>query len=200
MPRDYEDDGVIDFYQYLYPVDEATLENLVAAMLGIGMMMSPNEQFVFFATDHGDLDDTWWHKLCESGGCYFPIDAPVLDVMLATPDNQPNLTLFTEDPLPPDYLELVMLNGQDLGPQPMPMPRDYEDDGVIDFYQYLYPVDEATLVPVGNDVVIDFIDPFGTVLFPLVSLQSGAIPRIEDETGVLEQEERSWGTIKALYR
>jgi len=178
----------------------ATLENLVAAMFGIGLMMNPGEQFIFFGTDHGDLDDTWWHKLCESGGCYFTVGAPALDDMLQTPDNVPNLTLFTEEPLPLDYLEMVALNGMDLGPQPEPLPRDYDDDGTPDNYQYLYPVDEAILMPEGNSVEIVLSDPGGSVLFTIASLQSGAIPRTPEETGIDTEEERSWGTIKALYR
>jgi hypothetical protein len=178
----------------------ATLENLVGAMLGIAMMMNPGEQFVFFGTDHGDLDDTWWHKLCETGGCVIPIGAPALDAMLETPDNEPMLTLFTETPLDIDYLEFVSLNGVDLGPQPAPREIDYEDDGFIDYYQYTYPVDEAIILPVDNDILIDFADPAGSVLFPIVSLQSGAIPRTSGETGMPEEQESSWGTIKSIYR
>ncbi|MBN2565542.1 MAG: hypothetical protein JXB46_07505 [Candidatus Eisenbacteria bacterium] len=178
----------------------ATLQNLVLAMLGIGLMMNPNEQFVFFGTDHGDLDDTWWHKLCESGGCYFAMNTPAFDAMVADPDNEPSLTLFTEDPLPEDYLDIVMVNGFDLGAQPEPLEIDYEDDAIVDYYQYIYPVDESTLVPAGNNVLIEFSDPAGSIEFPFIALQSGAISRTTESTGLDVEEESSWGVIKSLYR
>jgi hypothetical protein len=178
----------------------ATLQNLVLAMLAIGLVMDPNEQFVFFATDHGDLDDTWWYKLCESGGCYFPMSTPAFDAMVADPDNEPILTLFTEEPLPPEYLDVVMVNGFDLGSQPEPLEIDYEDDGIVNYYQYIYPVDETTLVPAVNDIMIEFADPAGTVYFPFIALQSGAIARTSDDSGIETQEDSSWGVIKSLYR
>ncbi len=55
-------------------------------------------------------------------------------------------------------------------------------------------------MPEGNSVEIVLSDPGGSVLFTIASLQSGAIPRTPEETGIDTEEERSWGTIKALYR
>jgi hypothetical protein len=174
----------------------ATAGNLMGALALIGAQMNSQEQFVLFVTDHGDLDKGIWNLYCQPGGCVTYLDAPAYGDMLATPDNEPKLSLFVVEPLDSPYVETLYVNGHDAGPQPVPLGLDYDNDDVDDVYQYIYNVEESWLHSSENEVTIILAgeDP---VEFGLISLESGGIPRTPCDPSGTKKE--SWGGIKSRY-
>ena len=174
----------------------ATLGNLIDAVAAIGAQMTPQEQFVLFVTDHGDLDEAMWNVPCGPGGCTTYLDAPAYGDMQTTPDNQPSISFFVPEPLDSPYVYSLYVNGNDAGPQPEPLALDYDDDSVIDLYQYIYNLDESWLQSSMNE--IEFVlSGEDSVEFEIISLESGAIPRKPGDPTRMENE--SWGGIKSRY-
>lgn len=161
----------------------ATLHNLVDAFKNIGAQMNAKEQFVLFVTDHGDLDQCDTDYTCYTGWSSTSLDAPAYDHMLADPDNQAQLSLFSDVGLSPSQFDSITVNGYELPSfSDVFFELDYDNDGLTDKWQYIMPVDEAWLLATGNEIAFNNAGD-GVVLD--VCLESGAIARIPEPTTVV---------------
>ena len=163
----------------------ATLDNLIAAVAEIGPQMNPNEQFILFVTDHGDLDSSKSDVSCPSSSTCndsLSIPASLLDDMNIDPDNVPYLALFTAAPIAPGAVQVEFNSAGpfDVGSDLTATPIDYDDDGTPDEWEYQLFLTDAQILAGPNAITFDT----GTagMTLSMLSLDSGAIARLCSET------------------
>lgn len=163
----------------------ATLNDLVTALRNIGAMMNPNEQFVLFVTDHGNVDTSTGDILVNAGhsNVLLSVNPNLYQDMVDDSSNDPFLALFTQEgasPIAPGTLTLTF-NGTGpytVGSNVQEIPLDYDADGVADQYEYFIPLAESTIL--SGDNTVSLYNNSGSALpLSLVSLDSGAIRRPE---------------------
>jgi hypothetical protein len=166
----------------------ATRDRLAKALKSIGNMMNPNEQFIFYAGDHGNNDaievraaDTTPGPQTES------LDAPALPNMLDDPNNVPQLTFFSQQQVTPSAIQNLTFNGLPLNWADFTQYMlDYDDDGFdpsagIDLFKYSTPIPEPLIMPTGNIVSFFFTGAGFSTPWALegISLESGGIARLD---------------------
>jgi hypothetical protein len=168
----------------------ATMTDLVTALRNIGAMMNPNEQFILFVTDHGNLDSS--AKDVYLGGGDTPVNGGHTDVILGiNPNlyqtmvedtgNDPFLAFFTVAGAPPISPGTLTFTFNGTGPYTVgfnvqEIAHDYDADGVADQYEYLVPLAESTIVQGDNTIALNNTNSSALTL-EFVSLDSGAIQR-----------------------
>lgn len=166
----------------------ATFNDLVKALRNIGAMMNPNEQFILFVTDHGNLDASAPDILVNAGNNHLilSMNPNLYSSMVNDTGNDPFLALFTPEGAPPISPGTLTLTFNGTGPYTVgsnvqEIPIDYDEDGVTDQYEYFIPLAESTIV--SGDNAIDLYNASGSALsLSFVSLDSGAIQRLEGST------------------
>ncbi|MFC1889699.1 putative metal-binding motif-containing protein [Thermodesulfobacteriota bacterium] len=162
----------------------ATMENLVSSLADIGDVMDENEQFIFFATDHGDLGYVEPDVYCPAELiCEVSMDTSAIwDDLQNDPNNNPYLFIYPEEiyPLPPQAA-LVWFN--DVGPFDvatdfMEIPLDYDNTKAEpDQFKYILYLQEDLILPTQNTVQITSGMGQEVKLLHL-GLDTGAISRI----------------------
>lgn len=138
-----------------------TLEGLRKGLEEIGKMMNPNEQFIFFVTDHGDYDIVDHVPQCNSGFCMtapLAVGQEVYDLMLADPDNTPGVTLHMSG-LSQPVLSAVVSVGSHQVQVNFDRLIDLNGDGLIlgpgEGIQAFAPLPEELIDPAGLRVAVN---------------------------------------------
>ena len=166
------------------PDGAATFNDLRQALKDIATKMAPDEQFILFVTDHGNIAPSTWNLVIPKNGhvnVLMGVNPHLYDKIQGDPTAHPYVGIFSPmsaPPIPPGTLT-ISVNG--LGPYTVGQnveqtELDYDGDGVTDQYEYDIPVDKATLVAGDNSVVLYNSGPADLTLYS-VSLDSGAIQR-----------------------
>jgi hypothetical protein len=162
----------------------ANLQQLVTALSHIGALMSPDEQFILFVTDHGNLDASLRDTVILSGGhtdLLLGINPQIYHDMTVDPGNDPFLALFSQYGAPPIAAGTLSVSFNHLGPFSVgstlqTIPLDYDGDGTIDQYEYMAPIPESAIVSGDNAVhLVNTGTTDQSLMF--VSLDTGAIRR-----------------------
>jgi hypothetical protein len=170
-----------------------TLQGLRDALKDIGNEMSPDEQFVLFVTDHGDIDKIDDAPACEGWLCTsapLTFGTRIYDDMLADPNNQPAVSLFSFDPIQPSGPVTVTVGTASFFNVVFEIQLDLNGDGDLDDegegWQARVPLDEAQIDPNGETIIIAGTE---TLTLDLISLESGEIAKVSPSVG---------GTMKIL--
>ncbi|MDX9975808.1 MAG: PEP-CTERM sorting domain-containing protein, partial [FCB group bacterium] len=165
----------------------ATMDNLIDSLDDIGDEMGPDEQFVLFVTDHGNLDEGVTNFNLDNGFAQITdLDMTAYFDMLEDPNNIPSLTLTSSiDPFSlVNNIGTVALNGNtvfDSGINSFfdvftEIQFDFDNDGLTDEYRLTATLLEGWFNPLDN--VIGFTYEGDSPLpLDLVALNSGAISR-----------------------
>ncbi len=172
----------------------ATYADLEVALHNIGIQMNPNEQFIFFATSHGDSVNIKTNVLCD-GDCSLTLDAPAYADMVINQWNVPSLSFTSTSLIDTGCFKSVTVNDYPLPLPPELFELDYDHDGVPDEYEYMMPVDESKLQATSNQIIIE-VDKTncGVVLFNAVGLESGAISKLTQSSSDIPTLSQ-WGLI-----
>lgn len=165
----------------------ATMDNLIDSLDDIGDQMGPDEQFVLFVTDHGNLDEGVFNFNLDNGFAQITdLDMTAYFDMIADPNNIPSLTLASSiDPFSlVNNIGTVTLNGNTVFDSGIDsffdvfaeIQFDFDNDGITDQYRLTATLLESWFNPLDN--VIGFTYEGDSPLpLDLVALNSGAISR-----------------------
>jgi hypothetical protein len=165
----------------------ATMDNLVDSLDDIGSQMGADEQFIFFVTDHGDLDEGVTNFNLDNGFAQITdLDMTAYFDMVNDPNNVPllNLTSSVDPASLVSNIGTVTLNGNVVFDSNInsffdvftEIPIDLTNDGVPDEYRLTATLLENWFQPLDN--VIGFTYEGDSPLsLDLVALNSGAISR-----------------------
>jgi len=166
------------------PDGAATFDDLRQALKDIGAQMAPDEQFILFVTDHGNIAPSTWNVPIPKNGhvnVLMGINPHLYDSIQGDPTAHPYVAIFASMSAPPIAPGTLTVSINGLGPYTVGQnveqtELDYDGDGVTDQYEYDILVDKATLVAGDNSVVLYNSGPADLTLYS-VSLDSGAIQR-----------------------
>ena len=164
---------------YDYP---ATLEGLRQALQHIHGDMGPDEQFILFVTDHGDLDQMHESPPCENGTC---VSAPLAHSpttygqMENDASNEPGLSLFSpgDTPPAPPVQVYIMDSFFDVT---FDIPIDLDGDGALTgagegWLAYLPWPDYETMADPGGETIT--VTGGVSLTLGFISLESGEISK-----------------------
>ncbi|MCK4365027.1 MAG: hypothetical protein KAW45_03145 [Thermoplasmatales archaeon] len=163
--------GTADGYDY-----PGSYDGLEDALEEISQNMNENEQFIFFASDHGDWHRNWVDNIQPGDNEYGPIgfDEDVLACMMYDADNQ---AVFTVETLGPYEILLSGITVNDESYTDFTSyEMDFNDNGIVDpedRFQYVFPIDE-NIITVDNNM-IEVFSSDSDVKEASMSLGSGAI-------------------------
>jgi len=167
----------------------ATMDNLIDAMDDIGSQMGPDEQFIFFVTDHVNLDEAVLDFNFDTGlATITDLDMTAYADMLNDPDNIPTLSILSDDDIGSvleSALGDVTLNGNTVYSGGIDsffdvfaeISFDFDNDGIPDEYRYTVPIPEEWIQALGNDIELNNLGDTPLTL-GVVALNSGAISRL----------------------
>ncbi len=165
--------------QWNYP---ATHRGLQEALQVIGAQLSPNQQFILFVTDHGDMDRVDETPNCNANVCVssapLALGENVYEDMLDDPANQPGVSLFFFDPITPTGKINVTI-GSTTVETVFDISIDLNGDGDLEDldegWQARADFDESAIDPLGVTVSTNY--DAGSLVIDRISLESGEIKK-----------------------
>lgn len=189
-----------------------TKKALFGAIEALRGKMNANEQFIFWASDHGDMNRTevFLEKAIRDpvkqtvpprrtasppGAPSWDLDTEFLDAMLEDPDNEPFVSLIVCQAFNLEYANdlAAFLNSEQLELRSVEPIYAYDDEPDLDGYELLFPIPDEEMLTPENLIEVEWQgDPEQFQPFTILALQigTGSINTVPEETP-LPGEEKS---------
>ena len=169
--------GLGDGYDY-----PGTFNGMANALDAINNSMNPDEQFILFISDHGDLDKSEKAPVCGAGTCTsgsLALGSTLYSQMLAEPANTPRVSLLSPGPSDPGLVTINLSGGQIWGTATFTETVDADHDGDLtdpgDGRVAALNLDESLINPAGHTVTVTGSPALS---LSIINLESGAIAKV----------------------